>query len=68
MKTFLNAVKKYFADFGRAVAKGDIWCKLSLIILGAGYFGRKQIIKGILMTVLEGSFFLFYGLFFMNFF
>ena len=30
MKTFLNAVKKYFADFGRAVAKGDIWCKLSL--------------------------------------
>ena len=67
MKTFLNAVKKYFADFGRAVAKGDIWCKLSLIILGAGYFGRKQIIKGILMTALEVIFFLFTGLFSINY-
>ena len=67
MKTFLNAVKKYFADFGRAVAKGDIWCKLSLIILGAGYFGRKQIIKGILMTTLEVIFFLFTGLFSINY-
>ena len=67
MKTFLNAVKKYFADFGRAVAKGDIWCKLSLIILGAGYFGRKQIIKGILMTALEVVFFLFTGLFSINY-
>ena len=67
MKTFLNAVNKYFADFGRAVAKGDIWCKLSLIILGAGYFGRKQIIKGILMTTLEVIFFLFTGLFSINY-
>ena len=51
MKTFLNAIKKYFADFGTAVAKGDIWCKLSLLVMGAGYWGRKQIVKGILMTV-----------------
>ena len=36
MKTFLNAIKKYFADFGTAVAKGDIWCKLSLLVMGAG--------------------------------
>ena len=37
MKTFLNTIKKYFADFGTAVAKGDIWCKLSLLVMGAGY-------------------------------
>ena len=45
MKTFLNAIKKYFVDFGTAVAKGDIWCKLSLLVMGAGYWGRKQIVK-----------------------
>ena len=64
MKTFLNAVKKYFADFGRAVAKGDIWCKLSLIILGAGYFGRKQIIKGIFNDNSRSDFFPVYRSFF----
>ena len=53
MKTFLNAIKKYFADFGTAVAKGDIWCKLSLLVMGAGYWGRKQIVKGVLITALE---------------
>ena len=42
MKTFLNAIKKYFVDFGTAVAKGDIWCKLSLLVMGAGYWGRKH--------------------------
>ena len=47
MKTFLNAIKKYFVDFGTAVAKGDIWCKLSLLVMGAGYWGRKQIVKGV---------------------
>jgi len=53
MKNFLNSLKKYFCDFGVSVAKGDIWTKLSLIIMGAGYFGRKQIGKGILITLLE---------------
>ncbi|MDY5882964.1 MAG: sugar ABC transporter permease, partial [Roseburia sp.] len=67
MKTFFNAVKKYFADFGKAVAKGDIWCKLSLIVMGAGYWGRKQILKGILITALEVVFFLFTGLFSINY-
>lgn len=63
MKTFLNGLKKYFADFGCAVIKGDIWTKLSLIVLGAGYFGRKQFIKGILMTILEVGVVLFTALF-----
>ena len=67
MKTFLNAIKKYFADFGTAVAKGDIWCKLSLLVMGAGYWGRKQIVKGILMTALEVIVILFTGMFSINY-
>ena len=46
----------YFKDFGTAVAKGDIWVKLSLLFMGAGYFARKQIINGILMTLVEAGF------------
>lgn len=53
MKKFLGAIKKYFGDFGTSVAKGDVWTKLSLIIMGSGYFGRRQIVKGILMTLIE---------------
>lgn len=53
MKKCMEAIKKYFREFGVSVAKGDIWTKLSLIVMGAGYFGRKQIGKGILMTLLE---------------
>ena len=49
----MNKVKNYFQSFAQAIAKGDIWVKLSLIIMGAGYFGRKQIARGILMTLLE---------------
>ena len=67
MKKFLNASKKYFVDFGTAVAKGDIWCKLSLLVMGAGYWGRKQIVKGIMMTLLEIVVLLFTGLFSINY-
>ena len=67
MKTFFNAIKKYFADFGTAVAKGDIWCKFSLLVMGAGYWGRRQIVKGILMTALEVIVILFTGLFSINY-
>ncbi len=59
MKKLLNKIGKYFADFGKAVAKGDIWTKLSLVIMGAGYIGRKQIVKGILMTIVEACVILF---------
>ena len=49
----MKKIAKYFKDFGHAVAHGDIWVKLSLIIMGAGYFGRKQFVRGIFMTLLE---------------
>ena len=67
MKTFLNAIKKYFVDIGTAVAKGDIWCKLSLLVMGAGYWGRKQIVKGVLITALEVVVILFTGMFSINY-
>lgn len=53
MRKILDWLKKYFGDFGKSVAKGDIWTRLSLVIMGAGYIGRKQIVKGILITLLE---------------
>ena len=52
-------MKKYFTDFGTAVVKGDFWTRLSLLIMGAGYWGRKQFVKGILMTLIEIGFFTF---------
>ena len=59
MKNFLQGLKKYFADFGTTVVKGDIWTKLSLVVMGTGYIGRGQIVKGFLMTALQ----IFLGLF-----
>lgn len=46
----------YFSNFGTALSKGDIWVKLSAIIMGAGYFARKQIVNGILMMAAEIGF------------
>lgn len=56
-------MKKYFSDFGIAIKNGDKWTKLSLLVMGAGYLGRKQVVKGILMTVIEIGFVLFTTLF-----
>lgn len=56
MKNKLNSIGNYFKNFGVALAKGDIWVKLSLVWMGAGYIGRKQIINGIIMTLLEAVF------------
>ena len=39
-----------------AVKRGDIFTKLSMIILGTGNFARKEIIKGILFLLSEISF------------
>lgn len=49
----MKKIGVYFKDFFTSIVKGDIWVKLSLLIMGAGYFGRKQIARGILMTLLE---------------
>ena len=56
-----NKIRK--VTFGDALAKGDIWVKLSAVIMGAGYFARKQIVNGILMTAVEIGFILLVVLF-----
>lgn len=50
---FFGAIGKFFKEFGEAVAKGDGAVKASLIVMGAGYWKRKQIVKGFLVTLLE---------------
>lgn len=59
MKKIAVYIMTYFQEIGLAVRDGDIWTKLSLIIMGVGYFGRKQWIKGILLTAIELGFFVF---------
>jgi arabinogalactan oligomer/maltooligosaccharide transport system permease protein len=51
--SFFFTIGKFFSDFGIAVVKGDLFVKLSLLWMGAGYARRKQYIKAILMTILE---------------
>lgn len=53
----------FLKDFGAALAKGDIWVKLSAIVMGAGYFAGGQIVNGILMTAVEVGFILLLVLF-----
>lgn len=46
---------QFFADFGRAVAKGDLFVKLTLIWWGAGCLRRKQYAKALILTLLEAG-------------
>jgi arabinogalactan oligomer/maltooligosaccharide transport system permease protein len=59
MKKILERIGNVLKQFGSGIAEGDIWVKLSALIMGAGYVGRGQVIKGILMTVVEAVFILY---------
>lgn len=50
---FFGVIGSFFKGFGEAVKNGDAAVKASLVVMGAGYFRRGQIIKGILVTLLE---------------
>lgn len=50
---FLCVIVNFFKEFIDAVKKGDGAVKASLIVMGTAYWKRKQIIKGILVTLLE---------------
>ncbi len=52
----MKSKTNFFKSIGVAIAKGDIWVRLSMLIMGAGYLARGQIIKGILMTIVEAVF------------
>lgn len=62
-----SAIGGFFADFGTAMARGDLFVKLSLIWWGAGYLRRKQFVKAILMTLLEAAVILFSVMFAMDY-
>lgn len=59
MKKIMVGIKVYGKDIVTAVKEGDVWTKLSLLFMGAGYLGRKQFVKGVLMMLVELGFFLF---------
>nr|WP_296032449.1 sugar ABC transporter permease [uncultured Dorea sp.] len=50
---FFKTIGRFFQEFGHAVSNGDSGVKASLLLTGAGYWKRHQIIKGILVTLLE---------------
>ncbi len=50
---FFGAIGNYFAQFGTAVAMGDLFVTLRLIWWGAGYLRRRQYAKALIMTALE---------------
>ena len=56
---FFKVIGGFFSSFGTAVAKGDLFVKLSLLWWGAGYVRRKQYIKALIMTALEAAVILF---------
>ncbi|MCE5343490.1 MAG: sugar ABC transporter permease [Eubacteriales bacterium] len=57
-----RAFISFFTQFYQDIKEGDVWVRLSLLFFGAGYFGRKQIAKGALVTVLQAFVFIFYPL------
>lgn len=57
--SFFGGVGGFFARFGSAFAKGDLFVKLSLLWWGAGYVRRRQYVKAIIMTALEAAVILF---------
>ncbi len=40
-------------EIGKAIVKGDLFVKLSMLIMGAGYIRRKQYIKGLIVTLFQ---------------
>ncbi len=60
LKNGLLALASFFTDFYHDLREGDLWVRLSLILFGAGYFRRRQIVKGVLVTVLQAFIFIFY--------
>lgn len=51
----LTSTGGFFSSFATAVAKGDVFVKLSVLWWGAGYVRRKQFLKAVIMTALEAA-------------
>ena len=53
VSSFFKSIANFFTGFAHAVAKGDGAVKASLLIMGTGYWKRRQFVKGFLVTFLE---------------
>ncbi|MCL2079701.1 MAG: sugar ABC transporter permease [Oscillospiraceae bacterium] len=60
-KNPLGAITGFFKGVVTDFIEGDIFVKLSALVMGAGYFRRKQIIKGIIVTLFQAVIILFAG-------
>ena len=58
-KESVQSVGRYFSEAWQAFTKGDVWVKLSSVLMGTGYFARKQIINGLLVMLAEAGFIFF---------
>lgn len=56
LKAFFKAIASPFVQFALDLKNGDLAVRLSLLVMGAGYFARKQYVKGILVTLFQGAF------------
>lgn len=52
-KKTAGAFVGFFGRFFNGIKEGDAAVRLSLLIMGAGYFARKQYVKGILITIFQ---------------
>ena len=52
---FFQSIGSFFAGFVNDVRTGDVWVRLSLLVCGAGYFGRKQYVKGVIVTLVQAA-------------
>ena len=48
-KESVQSVGRYFSEAWQAFTKGDVWVKLSSVLMGAGYFARKHIFYSFLL-------------------
>ena len=46
--------KNFFQNFGHAFVKGDIFTKLSFLVWGFGFLGHGQLMKTLLVTLVQG--------------
>lgn len=53
---FFNSIGNYFTDFGKAVTHGDVYVKLSLILMGAGHLRRGKYFQAVFYTIFQAAF------------
>jgi len=52
-KNPFRGITDFFKDAAVNFIEGDAFVKLSLVVMGAGYFRRRQIVKGVIMTLFQ---------------